>query len=391
MKLMREAAETAGYGDRWRPLPLAVTFDPDYSYDRPEPFSDKNSKTWTNAQGVEQGTCVHCGNCDIGCQVKAKNTLDLNYLAWAEKKGAEIRPLHLVTVIEPHEDGYRVHWHRIEGGRRVPGSATGSRVILTAGSLSSTELLLRARDQHKTLPNVSQRLGWNWSSNGDFLTPAIHRGRKVSPTRGPTISSAIDFLDGAVSGQQFFIEDGGFPDVLGNHWAKAKGSWFGRNPQGFLFGKLSQALADRDTLESVMPWFAQGIDAGDGRLRLGRRWYWPFGEKRLMLDWDIARSKGVIDAIVSMHKTLAKRTGGVPLVPITWTWMQNLITPHPLGGCNMGTSPENGVVDHKGEVFGHPGLIVSDGAIVPEALGLNPTRTIAALAERNVAKLIATA
>ncbi len=81
-------------------------------------------------------------------------------------------------------------------------------------------------------------------------------------------------------------------------------------------------------------------------------------------------------------------TGGMALTPLTWTVSRDLITPHPLGGCNLGTSAATGVVDHEGQVFGHPGLYVADGAIVPEALGLNPSRTIAALAEHIAAKLI---
>jgi cholesterol oxidase len=90
-----------------------------------------------------------------------------------------------------------------------------------------------------------------------------------------------------------------------------------------------------------------------------------------------------------MHERLARATGGTPLVPPTWTILKNLITPHPLGGCNMGTTLENGVVSHRGEVFGYPNLFVADGAIIPEALGLNPSKTIAALAER-IAELMKT-
>ncbi len=97
-KLMREAADAIGHGDRFTKLPIAVTFDPDWNYDLEDPFSEEHSKTFTNAHGVEQGTCIHLGNCDIGCDVRAKNTLDLNYLAIAEKNGAEIRPLHLVRL-----------------------------------------------------------------------------------------------------------------------------------------------------------------------------------------------------------------------------------------------------------------------------------------------------
>jgi len=88
-----------------------------------------------------------------------------------------------------------------------------------------------------------------------------------------------------------------------------------------------------------------------------------------------------------MHRKLAAATGGHPVVPPTWTLGSYLITPHPLGGCNMGVSPADGVVDHRGEVFGYPGLHVLDGAIVPEAVGVNPSRTIAALAERAIAEI----
>ncbi len=141
-----------------------------------------------------------------------------------------------------------------------------------------------------------------------------------------------------------------------------------------------------DPLGNLMPWFAQGIDAADGRLYLGRYWYAPW-RRRLKLDWEIDRSEPVIKAIVDMHKRLAAATRGKTWVPPTWSILKNLVTPHPLGGCNMGTTAANGVVDQRGEVFGYPGLYVADGAIVPEAVGLNPSKTIAALAER-IAELI---
>jgi len=90
-----------------------------------------------------------------------------------------------------------------------------------------------------------------------------------------------------------------------------------------------------------------------------------------------------------MHQQMALRTGGLPLTPLTWTACSDLITPHPLGGCNMGVAATNGVVDHKGEVFGYRNLYVADGAIVPKALGLNPSRTIGALAERIASLIVA--
>ncbi|ETX08383.1 GMC family oxidoreductase [Candidatus Entotheonella palauensis] len=387
-KLMQEGAQALGYGDRFRPVPLAVTFDPEWSYDLDDPFHTKHSKTWTNAQGQQQGTCIHLGNCDLGCDVQAKNTLDLNYIPLAEQHGAEFRPLHMVRYLQPEPDGYRVFFDRFENGQAIAGSETSRKVILAAGSLGSTELLLRCRDQHKTLPNLSAFLGRNWSSNGDFLPPAFHDDRKPSPTQGPTISSAIDFLDGRVDGEQFFIEDGGFPDLLGNYLEeKLRGrSSIKRRKFRRLFEELGQAVRARDPLANVMPWFAQGIDAADGRLYLRRPWYMPW-RRKLKLDWDIDRSENVINAIVEMHKRLAHATNGNAWVPPTWTILKNLVTPHPLGGCNMGTTPAQGVVNHLGEVFHYPNLYVADGAIVPEAIGLNPSRTIAALAERIADKM----
>ncbi len=383
-KLMKEAAQQAGYGDRFRQLDLAVSFDPEWNYELDDPHNERHSKTFTNAQGQKQGTCIHLANCDIGCEVKAKNTLDLNYIPLAEQHGAEVRPLHLAQRIEVEGGGYRVHFERLEDGRRHPGSAAARIVILAAGSLGSTELLLRCRDQHKTLPEVSGFLGHNWSSNGDFLTPAIH-DRDVSPTLGPTITSAIDFLDGKVAGQRFFIEDGGFPDLLGN-WLEETSKGFSLRLRERALKRTLRRLRGRHPIKHLMPWFAQGRDAANGRMMLRKRWL-LFGRRGLHLDWDIEASKPVIDAIVAMHEKLAKVTDGTPFVPATWTWAKYLVTPHPLGGCNMGTEPAKGVVNHAGEVFGYRNLYVADGAIIPEAIGANPSKTIAALAER-IAKLI---
>jgi cholesterol oxidase len=256
-------------------------------------------------------------------------------------------------------------------------------VIVACGSLGSTELLFRARDQYRTLPGISAFLGHNWSSNGDFLTPALYRDRHVSPTEGPTITCAIDFLDGAVDGRQFFVEDGGFPNLL-RDFLQSGGLNARRHP---VMMQWLRHLASTDPLTGVMPWFGQSMDAADGRLYLGRVWYAPW-RRKLKLDWDVTRSEATIDAMVEMHKRLSAATGGEPRVAPTWTILKNLITPHPLGGCNLGTTRSDGVVDHRGRVFGYPGLYVADGAIVPRAVGLNPSRTIAALAERIAATIV---
>ncbi|MBS1815041.1 MAG: GMC family oxidoreductase [Acidobacteria bacterium] len=393
-KLMQEGATAVGAADRFKPLELAVSFDPAWNYDLINPKDPGHSKTFTNAQGVEQGTCVHLGNCDIGCEVDARNTLDRNYIPWAEKHGAEVRPLHLVTNIEPVTGGYRVHFDRLDTvtRTRTQGSEDARIVIVAASSLGSTELLLRCRNLSKTLPNISPFLGRDWSSNGDFLTPAFYNDRDILPSTGPTITCAIDFLDRSQSGESFWIEDGGFPNLLGNYVAALKAGGNAENLWAKLlidsFGHMLRN-GGGESFRNVMPWFAQGVDAANGTLNLHNNVL--TGTHTLNLDWEIERSRPTMDAIVAMHQRLSASTGGSPVVPPTWSMLHYLITPHPLGGCCMGTSMADGVVNHAGEVFGYRNLYVADAAIIPEALGVNPTRTIGALAERIAAIIVSEA
>lgn len=382
-RLMKEAAEKLGEGHRFRTVPQAIAFDPDYSWEVEDPFGKDKSKKWVNAFGQEQGTCIHCGNCDIGCEVQAKNTLDLNYIPQAEKHGAQVRPLHHVRNIAPLADGtgYRVRFRDLASGR--DGDVSARNVVVAAGSIGSTQLLLQCRDRDRTLPALSSLLGRRWSANGDFVTPAFYRGREVSPTQGPTISSCIDFLDGR---NPVFVEDGGFPDLLGNLLEKLSRNWFGRwqmRRLGLVPGGLMEAIRNRDPLEHVMPWFGQSRDESNGELYLGRPWYAPWRRDALKMRWDYRPNEPVMKQINKLHIRLSEATGGVPVTPPTWSVARNLITPHPLGGCVMGTSSADGVVDHSGAVFGYPGLYVVDGAMVPTSLGTNPSKTIAALAERS--------
>jgi cholesterol oxidase len=380
-RLLREAAEATGAGHRFEKVPLAVSFDNKESFPETRPDSDEAKRTFTNDFARQQGYCVHCGNCDIGCKAQAKNTLDLNYLAVAEDAEADIRPLSMVSNIVAEEGGFAVVYHDISQGKREERVIRGRQVVLAAGSLGSTEILFRSRDLHKGLPHVSAALGLGWSSNGDFLTPAFYDNRVISPTVGPTITGAIDFLDGSDGGARSFVEDGGFPDVIGNVVRERvrKSGRFSLATK--LLKVLAKSFSDGDPLENMMPWFGQAMDGSDGRLYYGRDWLRPW-KKRLKLDWDSKRSERGVNGLIGAHKRLSRETGGRAVVPPTWTILRNLVTLHPLGGCNMAASPGAGVVDHLGRVLGHPGLFVADGAIVPRPLGLNPSKTIAALAER---------
>lgn len=374
------AGTSSGAGPRlsasWT-IPQAVSFDPDYKpSELGDPTDEIHATSLTSRFGRQQRTRIHLGHCDLGCRVHAKNTLGLNYLARAADKGAEIHPLHWVRAIEREGSQWRICFERIDQGTHS-GSVSAERLVLDAGSLGSTEQLLTAK-----LDGVSPTPGRGWSANGDSLTPALS-DEEDDPTRarGPTITARIDHTDGEVYGEHIFIQDGGFPHVLdmfvGASLRRLPRVW--RHRLRFLCDWAEEIRLTKH----IMPWFAQAIDASDGRLYLKRR-FGLFRKERLAMNWDIRNSRKAINAVVELHKKLAVATGGKPMISPTWTVFQDLITPHPLGGCNMASGPAEGVVDHGGRVFGQNGLYVMDGAVIPQAIGRNPSRTIAAVAERAV-------
>jgi len=386
-KIARNAAEKLGYSDRFQKAGLAVSFSEDWNYDLEDPFNPKHSRQFVNAQGQKQGTCIHLGNCDLGCDVRAKNSLDVNYVPRAEQHGAEVRPLHFVRYIEPKDGKYRVAFDRIDNGRTVQGEETANRVIIAAGSVGTTELLLRCRDQYKTLPQISPQLGMSWSPNANFISMGLYSGEgNVRQSVGLAISSVLDFTDGSFKNQRFVIEDDGFPNLLLN---AIKASLDGRLRTRLgkkLLRDLEEHLREDNLLSNVMLWLGAGMDAADGQLRLKRKWYMPW-RRVLSLNWDVRHSRGVLDAIQEMHRNLTLATAGRHVVPPTWTLFKNLLTLHPLGGCRMGVSRENAVVDHLGHVHGYRNLIIADGAILPTSTGRNPSHTIGALAERIAAHI----
>jgi cholesterol oxidase len=136
----------------------------------------------------------------------------------------------------------------------------------------------------------------------------------------------------------------------------------------------------------MMVWLGAGVDGADGQLTLKRRLLAPW-TRTLDLRWTPDRSQAVVEAILAVHRKMTEATGGQLRPNAAWSVFRNMVTLHPLGGCKMGTTPETGVVNHLGQVFGYQKLYVVDGAILPASIGRNPSHTIAALAERIAAHI----
>jgi cholesterol oxidase len=343
---------------------------------------------------VPQLPCDYSGNCAIGCATHAKNTLDLNYLPLAERHGAEIYPLHQVGRIEPLPGGgYRIDFDRLNPGApasREPGHVEAGRVIVAAGTLGTNELLLRCRDQHGTLPNLSPLLGRGFSGNGDFLLAGTLTKGDVDASRGPSITAGADF---ATPGREMYVEDLGLPDpalwfvegMLANaaptlnilRWAKLF-----LNRRFAIRGATERITHERERLlgggrtRGLLPYLAMCEDAADGQFVLT-------GDGDFHLRWNPRESRKSFFAVEDALRELSRALDGHYVPSPLWSPpVRELLTAHPLGGCAMAEGPGEGVLNEQCEVHGHPELFVVDGSIVPTSLARNPTATISALAER---------
>jgi cholesterol oxidase len=362
-------------------LPLAVHF----GEPRKHPFS-----------GVEQQGCQNLGRCDIGCPVNAMNRVDITYVARAETYGAEVYPLHMVTTIDPpaREGGnWRLAYTNLGDGD--DGTVEAPTVVLAAGTLGTSRLLLQNRGR---LPKLSPALGTRFSGNGDALgialDPQAEGTRDANNSHGPVMTSKIDFPD-----RHVIMANGGLPPGFEGILEIARGinvikgwrRWLLRLKQLLTHAGLSDQPVhprefrprprepDRDALIFLM----MGRDAADGRMRLTPLF------KRFDIRWDKAASKRTFDDLERSAKEVAAATDATLHYALDAGPLGTFATSHPLGGCPMADDPERGVVDDLGRVYNYPGLYVLDGSIVPTALGVNPSKTIAALAERGAANLVA--
>lgn len=367
---------------------------------------------YPNLHGRTRLTCRLCGECDIGCNDGSKNTLDHTYLSAAKHHGADIRVRSEVHHLKTREGGgfsvsYVEHHPDREGQRtdtsKLPlRTVTADRLILAAGTLGTTYLLLRNRD---VFPRLGPALGTRFCGNGDLLTlllrsrlPGEGGPRVLDGSRGPVITSFIRVPDGADpdgDGPGYYVQDAGYPifvdwlaegtQVRGTAnrllrfaarrvWDRITGS-----PKSDLSAELALLHGNSELSSGSLPLLGMGRDVPDGVLRL-RRGY-------LDIDWTTATSKVYFDRVrktmAAMANELGARFHENPL-----SYLKRVITVHPLGGCPMGRNDREGVVDSYGQAFNYPGLHIVDGSVMPGPVGPNPSLTIAAFANRTAEMIL---
>ena len=356
--------------------------------------------SWEQIFGSGEGRkpCQLCAECEYGCPHGAKNTLDFTILAQAEAQGARVSTGCLVSHIAPApRGGWEVHYEDLDGGQ--PRVVTGKRVILCAGTLGSNEILLRSRDLTRTLPRLSHRLGHSYSGNGDFLGNIQNARVKLDPWHGPDVTSVMwhdddDDLSFVLATPTF---NRAVMEVLASHgqaparslgplgpllWRRLPGL-LRRGLRSGLFSKpLGRPMAGAGPAEQMTTVFAIGRDNAGGRLHLRRG--------KLDLSWAYEReNRALISRQRAAMEGLARVYGGTYADFPTWGPFQRTMTVHNLGGCALSTSAESGVVGIDGQVHGHPGLYVADGAVVPTSIGSHPVMTISALAEWIAERVVA--
>jgi cholesterol oxidase len=332
----------------------------------------------------------------LGCPTTAKTTLDQTYVAAALQAGAELWPLAEVLAIgeraKAHGGGYEIRFRDYQAGPRRTRDAgprqtraagprqtraanterivRAPKLVLACGTLNTLRLLFAARDRHRTLPRISTALGHRFSPNADL--GALFMGARSllhDSTRGPAFNA-------------FLRVDERTPDLGGNQSSDHE------SPIRYLIGEAGLPLGAlplpkpiQRLLGTTGLLLAMGADASTGTIGFDGE----FLRSEVGRDID----PDIFDAI----EADAAKIGAAYLPKATWInapagrGKRQIATVHPLGGAAIGRGPAEGVVDHRGEVFGHPGLYVADGSLYPRAPGLPPSMTIAALAERQAALL----
>ena len=374
--VMRDVAKDMGVAESFHPTPVGVYFG--------KPGA-KAADPYFGGAGPERVGCTECGACMTGCRVGAKNTLVKNYLYLAEQDGAKVIPLTTVTSVRPVDGGYEVDLKKTgTTSRRFRTTITAEKVVFAAGTWGTQNLLHRMKDTG-TLPALSRRLGELTRTNSEAIIGAartdVDESRNFS--RGVAITSSIHPDENthiepvrygkgsnAMSLLQTIATDGASPVP---RWRQAV-SFMVKHPVQTAKLLNGYRWSERTVILLVMQSLDNSITTYTKRGLFGRRKYTSkqgHGEP----------NPSFIPAGHEANERTADRIGGI--AGGTWGEIFDIpLTAHFIGGVPIGATADEGVIDPYHRVFGYPGLSVVDGAAITANLGVNPSLTITAQAER---------
>lgn len=388
-RIVKEVADEMGVGDTWVPTPVGVFFGPDGEKTPGKTVPDP----YFGGAGPDRTGCIECGSCMTGCRYGSKNTLLKNYLGLAEKAGAEVHPMRTVTNFEQEPDGtWRVDTMRTgRWVRRQRKSFTARHLVLAAGTWGTQHLLFKMRDGGK-LPELSDKLGVLTRTNSESIVGA---GRHtVSPdldlTHGVAITSSIHPSSdthiepvrygkgsNAMALLQTLMTDGPGPDGTDKSRLRQFFRTAAADPRGMIRLLVPQQWSERTIIALVMQHLDNSITTFTKRGPFGIRFYTSKqGHGEPNPTWIPAGNK--------VTRRIAEKIDGV--AGGTWGELLNIpLTAHFLGGAAIADSSEDGVIDPYQRVHGYPTLSVMDGAAISANLGVNPSLSITAQAERAAA------
>jgi cholesterol oxidase len=375
---MKAVAEQMGVGHTFAPTPVGVFFGERAGETVPDPYF--------GGAGPARTGCIECGNCMVGCKYGAKNRLDVNYLHLAERLGAVIHPETTVTAVRPAPDGhgYVVEArHTTKGARRS--TYTAEQVVFAAGTLGTQRLLHRMRDDG-VLPRISSRLGELTRTNSEAILGAMSLREGADYSTGVAITSSfypqprthvepVRYGKGsnAMGLLSTWMTDGGPGGPRWLKWLRAAL----RHPLLTMRMFWLRGWSERTIIVLVM----QSID---NSLTVRRKRGRFRGERLVTTPGHGEPNPTWIPVGNEVTRKLAERIDGYPGGSVGEI-LDIPMTAHIIGGCPIGDRPETGVVDPWQRLYGYDGLHVTDGAAVTANLGVNPSLTITAQAERAMA------